>query len=92
MEGSRFYVEDLFARNPDDLDRIKLTLDTDMIGSPNYVRGVWNGRGVTDEKLKGKATVIQEVIEKWFKYKGLPTVPFEFNGRSDFASFMNRGE
>ncbi|KAI9346037.1 hypothetical protein DFJ73DRAFT_838634 [Zopfochytrium polystomum] len=91
LEGSRFYVENLFKNNPAELARIKLTIDTDMIGSPNYVRGIWNGRNVANDALRGPATVIQEVIEQWFEKKGLPTVPFDFNGRSDFAPFMNRG-
>ncbi|KAI9352245.1 hypothetical protein DFJ73DRAFT_959435 [Zopfochytrium polystomum] len=98
LEGSQFYAANLSAA---DLGRVKLTLDTDMIASPNYVRGVWDGRGLPDDDddddgghnaaLRGPATVIQEVIEGWFRKAGLPTVPFAFNGRSDFVSFMERG-
>ncbi|KAJ3105183.1 hypothetical protein HDU96_008667 [Phlyctochytrium bullatum] len=91
LEGSRYYVEDLYEHDRDALYRIKLNIDTDMIASPNYVRGVWDGRGLDDPELKKSAGVIQGIIEGYFKSKGLPTVPFTFNGRSDFVAFLNKG-
>ncbi|KAI8832017.1 hypothetical protein BC829DRAFT_409191 [Chytridium lagenaria] len=91
LEGSRYYVEDLYTRDPTSLYHIKLNIDTDMIASPNFVRGIWDGHGLKDEKLSQSAGVIQDVIQGFFEGKGLETTPFEFNGRSDFVAFLNRG-
>ncbi|KAJ3188472.1 hypothetical protein HK101_009158 [Irineochytrium annulatum] len=91
LEGSRYYVQDLYDRDPDELYKVKMNIDTDMIGSPNYVRGVWDGHGLEDNRTRGPAGVIQDVIEGWFEKQGLPTVPFPFNGRSDFVAFLDKG-
>ncbi|TPX64033.1 hypothetical protein CcCBS67573_g08521 [Chytriomyces confervae] len=69
----------------------KLNVDTDMIASPNFVRGVWDGRSVEDDRIRDRCAAIQGVFEGYFARRGLPTVPFRFNGRSDFAPFMSRG-
>ncbi|KAJ3066372.1 hypothetical protein HDU98_010334 [Podochytrium sp. JEL0797] len=89
--GSIYHVENLFKNDPTLLSHYKLNIDTDMIASPNYVRGIWDGRSVEDERIRGPAIAIQSVFEAYFEHKGLPTVPFKFNGRSDFAAFMARG-
>ncbi|KAJ3031695.1 UNVERIFIED_CONTAM: hypothetical protein HDU68_001212 [Siphonaria sp. JEL0065] len=89
--GSIYHVEKLATENPELLAHYKLNIDTDMIGSPNYVRGVWDGKSVEDQRIQKAASVIQNVFEGYFKDRGLPTVPFKFNGRSDFAPFMARG-
>ncbi|KAI8842462.1 hypothetical protein BJ741DRAFT_593229 [Chytriomyces cf. hyalinus JEL632] len=69
----------------------KLNVDTDMIASPNFVRGVWDGRSVEDDRIRDRCAAIQSVFEGYFARRGLPTVPFRFNGRSDFAPFMKWG-
>ncbi|KAI8608308.1 hypothetical protein BC830DRAFT_1174529 [Chytriomyces sp. MP71] len=89
--GSTYHVEQLFAKDPVELAKYKLNIDTDMIASPNYVRGVWDGRNVPDERIRAAGAAIQSVFERFFAKRGLATVPFAFNGRSDFAPFMRRG-
>jgi carboxypeptidase Q len=89
--GSQYYVNDLKANNPTELKSIKLNIDTDMIASPNYVRGVWIGDKIKDEKLKKKVQSIHKRIEKYFNDQGLPIFKFEFNGRSDFQPFLDQG-
>ncbi|KAJ3201365.1 hypothetical protein HDU67_001388 [Dinochytrium kinnereticum] len=91
LEGSKYYVDDLYEHDRESLYKIKLNIDTDMIASPNYVRGVWDGHGLKDPKLSQSAGVLQDIINKFFQSKGLATVPFEFNGRSDFVAFLNKG-
>ena len=95
LQGSRFHVNDLAENQPSELAKIKLNIDTDMVASPNFVRGVWDGHGLERQpKYKNitvAAGVIEDVFRKWFKKEGLPTVPFEFNGRSDFVAFMDHG-
>ncbi|KAJ3277756.1 Leucyl aminopeptidase yscIV, partial [Blyttiomyces sp. JEL0837] len=88
LEGSRCYVKTL---PPSELSKIKLNIDTDMIASPNYVRGVWDGYGVTDKRIDVGCRVISDVFFDWFKRKGLSWFRFPFNGRSDFVAFMDAG-
>ncbi|KAJ3350303.1 hypothetical protein HDU83_009774 [Entophlyctis luteolus] len=86
--GSRYHVG---ALNATQLAQYKLTIDTDMIGSPNYVRGVWDGHGVTDPRIADACAAIARVFESHFARHRLPTTRFAFNGRSDFAPFMDAG-
>lgn len=44
LRGSRYFVNDLSEAERDD---IALNLNYDMIASPNYLRGVYNGSGVS---------------------------------------------
>src|SRR5918998_4593555 len=43
--GSEYYVEDLVENDPEELDNIALNLNFDMLGSPNFVRFVYDGNG-----------------------------------------------
>jgi aminopeptidase Y len=86
--GSIFYVNHLKETNPEELKRHKLSIDTDMLASPNYVRGVYDGETVDDPALKKKVLSISGEIVGYFKDRGLPTYAYQFNGRSDYAPFM----
>ena len=44
LRGSQYFVNNLSGPERDD---IALNLNFDMIASPNYVRGVYNGSGVS---------------------------------------------
>ena len=44
LRGSQYFVNNLSEEERDD---IALNLNFDMIASPNYVRGVYNGSGVS---------------------------------------------
>ena len=44
LRGSQYFVNSLSEEERDD---IALNLNFDMIASPNYVRGVYNGSGVS---------------------------------------------
>jgi hypothetical protein len=41
--GSEFYVNDSAERNPTELARIKAYLNVDMVGSPNFMRFIYDG-------------------------------------------------
>eukprot|EP00842_Homolaphlyctis_polyrhiza_P000328 jgi/Hompol1/1296/HPOL_004739-RA len=89
--GSRFYVDDLKKNNATLLARHKVNIDTDMIGSPNFVRGVWSGDALADATLRRRCSSLSRLFVKYFDGLGLPTVPFAFNGRSDFQPFIDAG-
>ena len=68
-----------------------MTVDTDMIMSPNFVRGIWDASLLPPGELRDACMIIGSVFADWFRIRGLETVKFPFNGRSDFAPFMDKG-
>jgi Zn-dependent M28 family amino/carboxypeptidase len=63
-----------------------------MIGSPNFVRFVYDGDGSAfgTSGPSGSATV-EGVFNDYFASQGLQTEPTEFDGRSDYEAFINAG-
>nr|WP_285761994.1 M20/M25/M40 family metallo-hydrolase [Nocardiopsis ansamitocini] len=90
LVGSTKYVEALSEK---ELERIALYLNFDMIGSENYARLIYDGRG----ELPGSVAppsgsgAIQRTFENYFSAKGLVAEPTEFSGRSDYQAFMLAG-
>jgi Zn-dependent M28 family amino/carboxypeptidase len=95
--GSYEYVESL---PPEEQARIGAMLNFDMIGSPNYVRFVYDGDLSDTEPdptvpldpaaLPGSA-IIEDVFLEFFAAKGLATEPTAFDGRSDYGPFIEYG-
>lgn len=87
--GSQYYVDHLAKR---DLKDIALNLNFDMVGSPNFVRFVYDGDGSAfgTDGPSGSGR-IESVFVDYFDSKGLPTEPTEFDGRSDYDAFINAG-
>jgi Zn-dependent M28 family amino/carboxypeptidase len=87
--GSAHYVETL---SDDELGRIKANLNFDMVGSPNYVRFVFDGDG-SETPLAGPpgSAQIEGMFNQYFASQGLETDPTAFDGRSDYGSFIAVG-
>ncbi|MBU3031413.1 M28 family peptidase [Paracoccus marinaquae] len=87
--GSQHYVEQL---TPEDLARIVLNLNFDMLGSPNAVNFVYDGDG-SDSQPAGPdgSAEIEAVFLDYFAGASLPTRPSAFDGRSDYGPFIARG-
>ncbi|NHC44958.1 M20/M25/M40 family metallo-hydrolase [Motilibacter aurantiacus] len=88
--GSNYYVNSLPVA---DRQRIALYLNFDMVGSPNYYRGVYDGSGSlggTAPRPPGSAQ-IEQLFNTHFGFRGLPYEDTEFNGRSDYQAFINNG-
>jgi Zn-dependent M28 family amino/carboxypeptidase len=77
--GSEYYVENL---SEEELDNIALYLNFDMLGSPNFVRFVYDG----DAGPAGSAQ-IERLFKRYFAAKGLRTEPVTLDDRSDHAPF-----
>ena len=87
--GSEEYVSTL---SEDQLDQIALNLNFDMLGSPNFVRFVYDGNGSdTPDAGPAGSAQIERVFERYFRAKNLPTEPTAFDGRSDYGPFIERG-
>lgn len=83
--GSEHYVTSLSAA---DKSKIALNLNFDMTASPNGVRGVYNG---SDPTAPHGSAAIQKIFNDYYAKRKLPTVPSDFNGRSDYGPFLEAG-
>jgi Zn-dependent M28 family amino/carboxypeptidase len=89
--GSEYYVNSL---SDADLTTIYANLNFDMLGSPNYVRFVYDGDGSDDpEGLAGPpgSAQIEEIFTDYFADRDLETDPTAFDGRSDYGPFIAAG-
>jgi Zn-dependent M28 family amino/carboxypeptidase len=89
LVGSTAYVASLGKR---DIKNIALNLNFDMIGSPNFVRFVYDGDGsATGISGPNGSGVIEDVFNDYFTVQGLDHEPTEFSGRSDYGPFIAVG-
>lgn len=87
--GSHHYVDSL---SPDELDGIYANLNFDMLGSPNYVRFVYDGDGSDSEPAGPPGSgEIERIFTDHFDSQGLASAPTEFSGRSDYGPFIAVG-
>ena len=89
--GSTHYVDTLSDRK---LSTIYANLNFDMLGSPNYVRFVYDGDGSDDPNgLAGPpgSAQIESVFTNYFAGQGLASSPTAFDGRSDYGPFIAAG-
>jgi Zn-dependent M28 family amino/carboxypeptidase len=87
--GSADYVSKLTQAEQ---DRIAAMLNFDMVGSPNYVRFVYDGNG-SDTAVRGPrgSARIENIFLNYFERQGLATEPTAFDGRSDYGPFIAVG-
>lgn len=63
-----------------------------MVGSPNFVRFVYDGDGsATGTKGPNGSGNVEQVFLDYVAQQNLPTEPTEFDGRSDYGPFIDRG-
>ncbi len=92
--GSNAYVNSLSQA---ELDKIALNLNFDMIGSPNYVRFVYDGDNSAFPVGPGAAEgpagsgEIERVFHSYFGSEGLASAETPFSGRSDYGPFIAKG-
>ncbi|KAK3320462.1 hypothetical protein B0T19DRAFT_486985 [Cercophora scortea] len=89
--GSAAYVRSLNGTETE-MGKMRAYLNFDMIASPNYVYGIYDGDG-SAFGLTGPAGsgAIEKRFEDFFKGKGVASVPSAFSGRSDYAPFIANG-
>jgi hypothetical protein len=87
--GSEHYVDQL---SDEGLAAIFANLNFDMVGSPNYVRFVYDGDG-SDTAAAGPpgSAQIEAIFNQYFASQGLATDPTAFDGRSDYGPFIAVG-
>ena len=90
--GSEHYVANL---TPEEREAIALYLNFDMIGSPNFMFGVYDGDNSSGTAPPGfippGSAEIEDVFESFFADRGLAFNDTEFSGRSDYGPFIAVG-
>jgi Zn-dependent M28 family amino/carboxypeptidase len=89
--GSTVYVNSLSQA---ERDRIELMLNFDMVGSPNFVRFVYDGDNSAFPPGPGVqpgppgSGAIEQIFLDYFASQGLLNAPTPFSGRSDYGPFI----
>lgn len=89
--GSEFYVGNL---SNEELARITLYLNFDMVGSPNHVFFIYDGDDSDAEGSPagpGGSAEIEKTFERYFNSVGVPFKGTDFSGRSDYGPFIAVG-
>jgi Zn-dependent M28 family amino/carboxypeptidase len=92
--GSEYYVDDL---SDDEIDQIMAMVNFDMVGSPNYVRFVYDGDNSAFPVGPGAAlgppgsAYLEDLFTDYFNSQGLASDPTPFSGRSDYGPFILEG-
>ncbi|QHC02284.1 M20/M25/M40 family metallo-hydrolase [Epidermidibacterium keratini] len=92
--GATHYVNDLVENNPTELDNIATYLNFDMVGSPNYIIGVYDADQSTYEapvEVPEGSIATEAIFTDYFDSIGQPWVDTEFSGRSDYQPFIENG-
>jgi Zn-dependent M28 family amino/carboxypeptidase len=93
LVGSTAYVQQLVDSGK--IDQIEANLNFDMVGSPNFVRFVYDGDLSSTPPPPGGAPAgsgqIEGVFNRYFDRQGMPHDPTAFDGRSDYGPFIANG-
>jgi Zn-dependent M28 family amino/carboxypeptidase len=91
LVGSTEWVND---QSEEELDRIALYLNFDMVGSPNYVFMVYDANEssfVAPVDVPEGSEAIEATFESFYTWAGVPYDDTAFSGRSDYQAFINNG-
>jgi Zn-dependent M28 family amino/carboxypeptidase len=90
LVGSTAYVAEQVETGG--IEDIEANLNFDMIGSPNFVRFVYDGDTSDTPPPPGGAPAgsgqIEQLFNSYFRSQGLVTDPTAFDGRSDYGPFI----
>ncbi len=93
LVGSTAYVNEQVENGTD--DQIEANLNFDMIGSPNFVRFVYDGDLSDSPPPPSGAPAgsgqIEQLFNRYFDRQGLAYEPTAFDGRSDYGPFITNG-
>ena len=87
--GSKHYVDQLTS---EELSKIVLNLNYDMLGSPNPVSFVYDGNGSETGPVGPPGSAeIEQVFLDYFRAQNSPSRATAFDGRSDYGPFIDKG-
>jgi Zn-dependent M28 family amino/carboxypeptidase len=83
------------SASPDNkLQNYLINLNYDMLGSPNYMFGIYDGRTAkndTPSEARPGSDKITALFKDWFVQQNLPWDYTDFSGRSDYGPFLAAG-
>ncbi|GAP92387.1 putative aminopeptidase y [Rosellinia necatrix] len=83
--GSDYYVATL---SEEENQKIRLFMDYDMMGSPNFAYQVYNATNAVNPTGSEQ---LRDLYINWYKSKGLNYTFIPFDGRSDYDAFIKNG-
>lgn len=93
--GSFYYMKSIngtLGGSATEAAKIRAYLNFDMIASPNYVLGIYDGNGdAFNFSGPTGSDKIERDFEIFYEERGLPHVPSLFSLRSDYAAFLENG-
>ena len=87
LQGSTYYVNHLAQTNLTELENIALNVNYDMLGSPNFFRGIYNGTEAA-EAIKPQCETIMNLYIEFFISNNITWSLTAFTGRSDYGPFL----
>ncbi|MBY5161524.1 M20/M25/M40 family metallo-hydrolase [Salsipaludibacter albus] len=95
LVGSDKYVFDPeFGLTQEEYDAIALYINFDMVGSPNFIYGVYDADQSTFEataNVPAGSAELEDLFEAYYSYNDIPYEDSEFSGRSDYQAFIDVG-
>jgi len=93
--GSFYYLKTLngtLSGNATEVNKLRAYLNFDLIASPNYVLGIYDGDG-SAFNFSGPtgSDKIEKDFEEFYEARGQSHVPSLFTLRSDYAAFLENG-
>lgn len=85
LVGSDFYAASL---SPEENQKVRLFMDYDMMGSPNYAYQIYNASNI-DSPVGSEE--LRDLYVDWYEAKGLNYSFIPFDGRSDYDGFIRAG-
>ncbi|WQF86981.1 Putative PA domain, peptidase M28, PA domain superfamily [Colletotrichum destructivum] len=83
--GSDYYVSVL---SPEENQKIRLFMDYDMLGSPNYAYQIYNATNAVNPTGSEE---LRDLYVDWYKAHDLAYTFIPFDGRSDYDAFIRNG-
>jgi Zn-dependent M28 family amino/carboxypeptidase len=89
--GSTHYVNTL---PPEELEKLALYQNYDMVGSPNFVHTVYDADESTFAAadfgvvVPAGSIAVEDVYESYYTWRGVPYDDTAFSGRSDYQAFI----
>ena len=93
--GSTEYIfNPEFGISDEDYEKLALYLNFDMVGSPNFIYGVYDADESTFEApvfVPEGSTALEDLFEAYYTINDVPYEDSEFSGRSDYQAFIDVG-
>ncbi len=93
--GSTEYVfNPEFGLTQEEYDALALYLNFDMVGSPNFIYGVYDADESTFPApvfVPPGSDALEDLFEAYYSIEGIPYEDSEFSGRSDYQAFIDVG-